>query len=552
MGTLFDRQPTGIDAQGAFSISALPQGLAYTLTARAPGYSVANTRLTPSETTTTNLKLPPLVLKAANLPLAGKVLGPDNQPVASVQVQISGAGQPSDVTRTDSQGRFNFKVSDGPVQVIAIAQVNGGNQQFATAQTQGGDTNVVVRFPASAAAGSLLGNALRTLVNASSALGLMAPPKPPAGSWAAVRLWPAEHKTTVWILAAFQLLALGTVAGGLFWFVRRQRPSSGLTPSSDEPGKVSVPPAVTEHRCNCPACGQKIACDPAAIGVVVTCPTCQAAFAVPPAPANPPVGSPAPPRPAPSRPPPMSPEDKARAHGAVVQVGPNYCSLAIASLIASVVLVVGWLPGIICGHLAKARIRRDPLLDGERLATAGLVVSYLSLVAVLCVTTGFALYTRSFKPVVMMRDSPRTQLELATRVVDEVHVGDPASESEHGLRIRRNVTGNPTGVDGTNHWRGAQYGEAFAYVLKVLPDRPMTLNCRFKDNLNQRLFDIVVNNQVVGGEVFRFNVPGHFYDVEYDIPTSLTRGQHQVTVEFRSHNDIMIMCRLYGCQMLRP
>jgi hypothetical protein len=40
---------------------------------------------------------------------------------------------------------------------------------------------------------------------------------------------------------------------------------------------------------------------------------------------------------------------------------------------------VGWLPGIICGHLAKSRLRRDPSLKGQGLATAGLVIGYLIL-----------------------------------------------------------------------------------------------------------------------------------------------------------------------------
>jgi hypothetical protein len=44
------------------------------------------------------------------------------------------------------------------------------------------------------------------------------------------------------------------------------------------------------------------------------------------------------------------------------------------------IICVGWLPGIICGHLAKARFRRDPSLKGQGLATAGLILGYLILV----------------------------------------------------------------------------------------------------------------------------------------------------------------------------
>jgi hypothetical protein len=59
---------------------------------------------------------------------------------------------------------------------------------------------------------------------------------------------------------------------------------------------------------------------------------------------------------------------------------PLTCGLAIASLVLSVATVVigpfGYIPGIICGHLARRRIRRNPGLSGKGLATAGLALGY--------------------------------------------------------------------------------------------------------------------------------------------------------------------------------
>ena len=57
--------------------------------------------------------------------------------------------------------------------------------------------------------------------------------------------------------------------------------------------------------------------------------------------------------------------------------------LAIASLVCSLssaILCVGWIPGIICGHLARASIRRNPSLAGKGLATAGLIISYATVI----------------------------------------------------------------------------------------------------------------------------------------------------------------------------
>lgn len=79
----------------------------------------------------------------------------------------------------------------------------------------------------------------------------------------------------------------------------------------------------------------------------------------------------------------------------------------------------------------------------------------------------------------------------------------------------------------------------------------MTLNCRFKDDPNQRLFDVIVNDELIGGEIFKFNVPGDYYDVEYRIPASLTRGKKEITVTFRSQ-PVTIPARLFACQTLKP
>ena len=55
--------------------------------------------------------------------------------------------------------------------------------------------------------------------------------------------------------------------------------------------------------------------------------------------------------------------------------------LAIASLALSVASLVLWplgfIPGIICGHIAKAKIAKNPSLGGRGLALAGVIVGYV-------------------------------------------------------------------------------------------------------------------------------------------------------------------------------
>jgi len=100
----------------------------------------------------------------------------------------------------------------------------------------------------------------------------------------------------------------------------------------------------------------------------MTCPACQAAIVVPPQ-----TDVPNPP----DTPPPWT------GHNATtVMPSQRTSGLAVASLVcslSSLVTCIGWLPGIICGHLAKGRIRRDSSLKGNGIATAGLAIGYLIL-----------------------------------------------------------------------------------------------------------------------------------------------------------------------------
>lgn len=57
-------------------------------------------------------------------------------------------------------------------------------------------------------------------------------------------------------------------------------------------------------------------------------------------------------------------------------------TLAVLSLVFgilgwSVIPFLGSLVAIVTGHMARAEIRRDPLMDGDGLAVAGLVLGWL-------------------------------------------------------------------------------------------------------------------------------------------------------------------------------
>ena len=212
-------------------------------------------------------------------------------------------------------------------------------------------------------------------------------------------------------------------------------------------------------------------------------------------------------------------------------------------------MAAGSIPGIVCGHLARKQFRRNPLLRGQNLAIAGLSISYFSL----CISVAFlAVGSFAFNPQTGHQLTPKEQAAntpqvLAARRVDEVNVGDPASESAHELMSRF----SGSGMFSDRHVRDAIRGGNISYELKVDPIHPMSLYCTYWGNDGTgRRFDILVNEKVIATQTLNFNDPGHFFDVEYKIPEALTRGETSVRVTFQAYPR-KTAGGLYGCQMLR-
>ena len=297
---------------------------------------------------------------------------------------------------------------------------------------------------------------------------------------------------------------------------------------------------MSEFRFLCPECGQKILGDTAYSGTRIACPTCQKTITIPAAVS----AAPSPPPPAPI-PPPASRPASASSAAAISQTPGHFSGLAAASLICSVFVPLGSIPGVICGHMAKARMRRSVFLEGEKMANAGLLISYCVLTATLAVTGTFLLAHWHFSPVKVMRESPGAIAAMQPRVVDEVIIGE--NEEDHdmdGQMLSMSANNGKTA-------RSAIRGGSFNYTMKVLPHAALTLNCRYwGGERKDHLFDIAVDNQIIATQNLSAIAPGHFVDMEYKIPASLTQGKDQVKVEFQAHAG-KTAGALYGCQMLK-
>jgi len=341
---------------------------------------------------------------------------------------------------------------------------------------------------------------------------------------------------------------------------------------------------MSDFKFTCSECGQKISCDTSSRGRPITCPACGKPLTVPAAPAaaaeaaaspafvplgqtSAPAQSTAAPNPPPAPAPPALRADQSpparkpslwdlASSGQPVEAPPappptGYSILAMASLFCSVWMFLGFIPGMICGHLARVKMRENPLLKGAGLATAGLAISYATLLLLLAICALFLLMRQLDSPTVVSRESAAALAALQPRIVDEVKPGPAASGGNENGHNLLNRVGSLTGTQTTNYWRTSFAGGAFSYDLKVIPDAKMSVNCRYYGgSFGLRLFDIIVDDQIVGTQELNQNMPGHYFDVEYKIPAGVTKGKSKVTVEFQAREG-MSAGGIFAVQTLR-
>lgn len=123
------------------------------------------------------------------------------------------------------------------------------------------------------------------------------------------------------------------------------------------------------------------------------------------------------------------------------------------------------------------------------------------------------------------------------RVVDQVAIGDPTSETLHDLNASNSATGQYNG----RNWRDANENLSatgwFSYSMAILPNVPMSLACTYwGSDSGNRLFDVLVNGVVIATQALTNNSPGQFFTATYPISTNLTAGATNITVLFNAHS----------------
>jgi len=102
-----------------------------------------------------------------------------------------------------------------------------------------------------------------------------------------------------------------------------------------------------------------------------------------------------------------------------------------------------------------------------------------------------------------------------------------------------NQQGEDTSTDGTNGRRARRAKKWFSYDLPVdAAKTPALLVTYFTLERANRSFDILVDGQRVGQQKIERSAPGsaagHFFDVEYRIPSELLKDKKKMTVRFQS------------------
>jgi hypothetical protein len=151
------RPPFKANEQGQFSVSTLPQGIAYRISAiKAKGYGSSTVWIQAENTKTNHCGFPTLVLKHADRKLAGQVLDINGQPLAGVDLKFYSDGEPGQpenlVAKSDSEGKFVFdEVCEGKVMISAL-WTDPATKLFSqigeVRSIEADDTNIVIRLHA--------------------------------------------------------------------------------------------------------------------------------------------------------------------------------------------------------------------------------------------------------------------------------------------------------------------------------------------------------------------------------------------------------------------
>ena len=86
--------------------------------------------------------------------------------------------------------------------------------------------------------------------------------------------------------------------------------------------------------------------------------------------------------------------------------------------------------------------------------------------------------------------------------------------------------------------------------MKVDPAKSNSLECTYWGSDDGRVFDILVDGQVLATQTLNRNNPNQFFERQYYIPLALTKGKNKITIRFQAHPG-KTAGGVFGVRMLR-
>jgi DUF1680 family protein len=140
----------------------------------------------------------------------------------------------------------------------------------------------------------------------------------------------------------------------------------------------------------------------------------------------------------------------------------------------------------------------------------------------------------------------KRQKDIELRTVDVLRIGEMQPERDHNLKGENTFIGE----EQNKKSRNAHSLGYFSFTMKVDSTKENILLVTYWGSENNRMHDIFVDGNLIAVEELRHAHPNKFFDMEYSIPSSLTRDKSLVTIKFQAHEG-KTSGDVYGCRIIR-
>jgi DUF1680 family protein len=125
-------------------------------------------------------------------------------------------------------------------------------------------------------------------------------------------------------------------------------------------------------------------------------------------------------------------------------------------------------------------------------------------------------------------EEKKQQQEIELHTTDVIRLGEMQPERDHNFTGEKEITGE----DHQKKWRATDNGGFLSFEMKVDPNRNnILINTYWGTDNRGRVFDILVDNVKIAAENLDKYKENRFYNIQYVIPVSLTKGKSKVVVK---------------------